>query len=123
MVQQGRQFERVELPIQAKCRLYGDLSETWRHIQVLDLSASGMRFECEMLIEEQSRIEIQMMLAVSQRWFVVRGTVMRCKPLSGMNSEIGIKFEDLGITESTQIDQMVHFLKQQQKPSTEEPEK
>jgi len=87
------------------------------------MSASGIRFEGEVLIEEQSRIEIQMLLAVSQRWFIVRGTVMRCKPLSGMSVEIGVQFEELGLTESTQIDEMVRFLSKQKKPPAQEPEK
>lgn len=120
MVQQGRQFERVELPIQAKCRSYGSLTESWRDVQVLDLSASGMRFEDQVLIEEEGNIEIQMLLPVAQRWFIVRGTVMRCKPLSGMSNEIGIRFDELGIVEATQLDEMVQFLNKQSKPPTEE---
>ena len=120
MAQEGRRFDRIRLPIEARCRSYGSLSDSWQTIQVLDLSASGIRFECEAMVEEQSRIEIQVMLPVSQRWSVLLGIVVRCRPLPADICDIAVEFEQLDVTQGAQIDEMVRFLKKQPKPPSPE---
>ena len=110
MGQERRQFARVSQPFDAHYRLYGELTESWRTIRTLNISASGMRFRSADLIDEGSVLQIEIMLPCLREPLTLRGRVVWSQTKASGVTESGAEFFDVTPEQGEQIDGLVKFL-------------
>ena len=110
MGQEQRRFARVTQQLPAQCRSYGSLSSTWRNVMTADLSAVGVRFMGDELLDLESSVEFQLLLSTFHEPLVVRGRVVRSQMLPTGQVESAIDFMDMIPEQQERIDQMVRFL-------------
>ena len=110
MARERRRFARVALPFDAHYRLYGELTESWRTIRTLNLSAAGMRFLSADLIEKGSALEVEIMLPCLREPVKLRGRVVWSQTKAADVTENGAEFIDVTPEQGQQIDDLVKFL-------------
>lgn len=111
MGEEQRQFQRIPESFNIQCRPFGALSETWRGVVTMDLSAGGIRFRSEAWYELSDMLELQIQLPTSRVPLVFRGRVVRSRRLPSGNAECGIEFVDLTPDQQIELDELVQFLK------------
>ncbi|MBI4342516.1 MAG: PilZ domain-containing protein [Candidatus Omnitrophica bacterium] len=110
MGEERRRFPRVPQSFAAQCRSLGGLSESWRAVRTVDLSAVGMRVRSDEPFEFWTTLEIRIQVPSLREPLDLRGRVVWSRtPPSGM-TEMGIEFVDLGPEQQEQIDELVQFL-------------
>ena len=110
MAQERRRFARASQPFDAHYRLYGELTESWRTIQTLNISAVGMRFRSADLLELNARLEIEITLPCLREPLTVRGRVIWSQTMGSGVTENGAEFFDVTPEQEEQIDDLVKFL-------------
>ena len=116
MGEEQRQFPRVSQSFDARYRLYGELTESWRTIRTLNISAIGMRFRSANLIEEGAVLEVEMVLPCLREPLVMRGRVVWSRTMASGVTENGAEFLDMTQEQGKQIDDLVKFLMKDASP-------
>jgi hypothetical protein len=106
-----RRFDRVTQPFGARYRRYGDLAGGWRQIKTLNISASGLRFRDDDVLEQMTVLEVEIPLATSVAPLVLRGQVVWREGLASGVNEYGVEFIEMNPEQTLQIDTLVQFLK------------
>jgi len=112
-----RHYQRVPLPFDAKYRLYGDLSTSWRTIRTINISAGGMRFRSADLMEEGTVLDVQMTLPANPAPLVIKARIMWSQAMGSGVTENGAEFFDASPDEQAKIDDLVKFLTKQSPPA------
>jgi len=110
MAQERRRFARASQPFDAHYRLYGELTESWRTIQTLNVSATGVRFRGADLIEEGAKLEIEITLPCLREPLTIRGRLIWSQTMGSGVTENGAEFIDVTPAQGEQIDDLVKFL-------------
>ncbi len=110
MTTERRRFTRVTQPFDANYRIYGELTESWRRIRTLNISAMGMRFRSADLIEDSAKLEIAINLPCLREPLVVLGRIIWSQTMASGVTENGCEFIDVTPQQGEQIDELVKFL-------------
>ena len=113
-----RDFGRVPVPFTIRYRIYGELGESWHEIATLNISAGGMRFRADDLIEVGSHLELEIGLPGSPAPLVVQGTVVWSQALGAGASENGVQFMAMTPEQHEHIDSLVRFLMKKSPPTS-----
>jgi len=108
-MKERRRDHRLAQPFQARYRLYGELTESWRTMTTVNLSVSGLRFRSAGLIEVGDELQIELLLPTSREPLVVRGRIIWSQPMASGVVENGAEFIDMTPEQGIQIDTMVKF--------------
>ncbi len=109
-MRERRRFSRVQQPLDAQFRLYGELTSSWRSARTLNISANGLRFRSEDTLAPGTAIEIQIPLPGMREPLVVRGMVAWAQMQASGVTESGVEFMELSPDTQAQIDELVRFL-------------
>lgn len=107
-----RRDRRLVQPFDARYRLYGELTESWRTIRTVNLSASGMRFRSADLMRVGDELEVALLLPAHREPIVVRGRIIWSQAMASGVAENGVEFVDVAPEQGMQIDALVKFLLQ-----------
>lgn len=116
-MKERRRDSRLAQPFQARYRLYGELTESWRTITTVNLSASGLRFRSPNLMEVGQELQLELALPSYREPLTIRGRIIWSQPMASGVVENGAEFVDMTPEQSIQIDGMVKFLLGGQSPS------
>lgn len=116
MGEERRDFSRAPVPFDIRYRIYGELGESWREITTLNISAGGMRFRSDDLIEVGIQLEVQIALPSAPAPLIVRGRVAWSRLLGSGVSENGVQFTNVTPEQLEQIDGLVRFLMKKSPP-------
>jgi len=111
-----RDFGRVSVPFPIRYRVYGELGESWHEIATVNISAGGMRFRTDDLIEIGSHLELEIALPGSPAPLVVQGKVVWSQALGAGASENGVQFMEMTPGQHEHIDSLVRFLMKKSPP-------
>lgn len=112
-----RQYGRVLVPFDAKYRLYGDFTTSWRTIRTVNISAGGMRFRSADLMEEGAILDVQMALPASPVPLTIKARVIWSQSMGSGVTENGAEFFDVLPEDQAKIDDLVAFLTQHSPPA------
>ncbi len=112
MSRERRAFSRVPQPFAAHYRLAGELTEGWRTIETMNLSAGGMRFKSSDLLEVGAELDIQIEIPSNPSSLALRGRIVWSQLQASGVTENGAEFLDVTPEQQMQIDALVSFLKQ-----------
>ena len=118
MATERRRFSRASQPFGARCRLYGDLMESWKTIRTVNISAVGMRFRSAMLFDPGAKLEIEIDLPALHEPLVLHAQVVWSETIASSVTENGIEFIDLAPELEERIDDLVKFLVGNQPPAS-----
>jgi hypothetical protein len=110
MGQERRRFARVTQPFNARYRRYGELSQSWRTIKTLNISASGLRFCDAEMLEPLGILELELTLPSLREPLMLRGQVVWNQTLASGVNEYGVEFVEVSPQQGEQIDLLVKFL-------------
>lgn len=110
MGEEQRQFYRVPAEFQVQCRQRGALASPWQSVSTTDLSAGGISFQSEILLEVQAPLDIQITLPSFKAPLVLRGTLVRVQSLPSGVSDCAARFEGVTPDQQQQVDELVWFL-------------
>ena len=110
MGNERRDFSRTPVPFVVRCRIYGELGESWREINTVNISAGGMRFRAEDPIGVGAQLEIEISLPGSPAPLTVQGKVVWSQALGAGASEHGVQFLAMTPEQHEHIDSLVRFL-------------
>jgi len=113
-----RDFGRVPVPFDIRYRVYGELGESWHDLTTINISAGGMRFCTEELIDVGTSLEIQIGLPGSPAPLIVQGKVIWSRLLGSGVSENGVQFIAMTPQQHEHIDGLVRFLMTKPPPPT-----
>ena len=111
-----RDFGRAPVPFDVRYRIYGELGESWHALTTMNISAGGMRFRAEDLIEVGACLEIEIGLPGSPAPLVVQGKVVWSRLLGSGVSENGVQFMAMTPEQHEHIDGLVRFLMKKPPP-------
>lgn len=111
MSDERRQFQRVPQAFDIQYRLAGQLSSSWHTATTLNLSAAGVRFICDELLEEEMAVEIQLQLPNAPQPLILGGRVAWGQLQASGVCEVGVAFLDLDADEQLRLDALVQFLR------------
>jgi uncharacterized protein (TIGR02266 family) len=112
-----RDFGRVPVPFAIRYRIYGELGESWHEITTINISAGGMRFRTDDLLEVDSQLEVEISLPGSPTPLVVQGKVVWSQALGAGASENGVQFLNMTPQQREHIDSLVQFLVKKPPPA------
>ncbi len=105
-----RQFDRAGMEVWMQFRTFGTLSEIWHLGTILDLSAGGLRFDTEELLEDETQLEFQVYLPVRKNPYQFAGKLLWAKPGQSGHTEYGVEFVRVSDRQRIDMDQLVEFL-------------
>jgi len=111
MTRERRQFFRVSIPFDAKYRFFGELTQGWRTVRTLNLSAGGMRFKSSDLLEVGGFVEVQIQLPSEREPLMLRGRLAWSQAQASGVTENGLEFIEVTPQQQAKIDELVDFLK------------
>ena len=114
MGEERRDFSRTPVPFDIRYHIYGELGESWRTMTTLNISAGGMRFRSDDVIEAGTQLEVQ--IALPSAPLIVRGRVVWSRLLGSGVSENGVQFTDVTPEQLERIDELVRFLMKKSPP-------
>lgn len=117
MGQERRQFTRADQPFDARCRVYGEMIESWRVITTLNISGAGMRFRNDESLPVGTVMELEIALPCLREPLIVRGQVVWSTSVASGVAEHGAEFINVTLAQSEQIDQLVKFLTKHTPPT------
>ena len=112
MGEEQRQFHRVPAEFKVQCRERGTLTAPWQSVSTTDLSAGGISFQSESMLEVQGSMDIQITLPNFRVPLVLRGIVVRVRSMHSGMSDCAIQFTDVSPAQQEEIDALVRFLRQ-----------
>ena len=104
-------FFRVPAEFQVQCRQRGALTSPWQSVLTTDLSAGGISFQSESMLEVPEPLDLRMTLPSFRAPLVLSGVVVRVRSLSSGVSEYAVEFGDVTPEQQQQIDALVQFLR------------
>ena len=110
MGEDQRRFDRIPEAFTFRCRHFGSLSETWRPVVMIDMSAGGVSFRGEELYQDGQRLDLELILPRYPRPFRLQARVLRCHPLPDA-VESAVEFLDVTLDQQAEIDELVQFLR------------
>ena len=110
MGQERREYRRADLRFVIKYRRAGALMDLWRDGTMTDLSAGGLRFSTEELIDQGVTLEFQILLPIRKDPYVLVGQVVSEAPSEPQRSEYGAAFVDVSPDKQVEVDELVQFL-------------
>ena len=110
MGRERRKFPRAAEPLDAQCRVEGDLAATWMRMTIVNLSAGGLRVRLSQAIDPGARLKLKIKLPGVPQVLELRGGVIWNQLQASEVVEHGIEFADLTLKQQAQIDQLVSFL-------------
>jgi len=113
-----REFDRAPLQVPMRYRRASQLASLWHQATLTDLSAGGMRFTTDELLEVGAKLEFEVRLSIRQASFILRGFVASEQSLDATHTEYGVGFLDLAPNERVEVDELVWFLSQGSWPSS-----
>ena len=116
MIRERRRFWRLEGLFGAQYRLVGQLMESWRQIRISNLSAGGIRFTGEDLLEAGAPLELRIELPTMQQPLLIRARVIWSQSRGAGVAESGAAFADVNPAQLAHIDSLVSFLKKSVRP-------
>ena len=107
MGEERRRSPRIPQSFQVHCRARGGLSESWRPLRTLDISATGLRVRSEEPFELLSTMDVRLPMPDLGELLEVRGRVAWTKTLPSGMAEMGIEFVDVSPEQRAQLDEMI----------------
>lgn len=111
MARERRSFPRVPQPFEARFRLSGELGSSWHAITLVNLSAGGLRFRSNELIEKGALVDVQVQLPGMREPVVMDGRVVWSSMQASGVAETGMELLDASPELQMQIDSVVRFLR------------
>lgn len=121
MGSEHRQFPRVQQPFEVQYRRAGELGQGWKNGFVINLSAGGVRFHGQELLEVGDKLELRLVLPNLREPLFLIGTVVWHRMKAAGITEYGIEFQDVSPDQRATIDELVRFLAISPKPTTPPP--
>ena len=113
-----RRYPRIPLAFNAQYRLYGQLGQAWHTVRVVDVSAVGIRFESQDVLEVMEAVELELFLPGLRQPLIVRGAVIWTHVTPSGTTESGVEFQHVESTQQAQLDELVQFvMKRPQRPN------
>ena len=109
MRRERRRFVRIQQLFDAKYRIYGGLTEGWRNVRTMNLSAGGLRFKSADLIELGAMLEVQLQVPYDSEPLSLRGRVVWSEIQASGVTENGIEFIDITPDQQGRVDELVKF--------------
>ena len=106
-----RDFHRVTQPVTGRYRLSNQIVAPWTSITIINLSAGGLRFRGEELLEQDAPIEVETHVPGMSAVLFVKGRVAWSSLQASGVTETGVQFLDVTIEQKFRIDKMVEFLR------------
>ena len=113
MGEDQRQFFRVPAEFQVQCRQRGALASPWQGVSTTDLSAGGISFQSEIMLEAQEPMDIRITLPSFRAPLVLSGVVVRVRSIASGLSDYAVEFGDVTPEQQEQIDGLVQFLRKE----------
>ncbi len=110
-MRERRHFHRVPQPIEAKYRVNGNFGATWAVGTLVNISAGGMRFRAEELIEKGALVEVEAKVPGLREVFAVKGMIVWSNLQASGVAEMGVVFSEVTLQQQYQIDNFVTFLR------------
>ena len=110
-MRERRHFHRAPQPIEAKYRVSGNLGSSWATGTLVNISAGGMRFRAEELIEKSSLVEVEAKVPGLREVLAVKGMVVWSSLQASGVAEMGVAFSEVTLQQQYQIDNLVSFLR------------
>ncbi len=110
-MRERRDFHRVPQPIEAKYRVSGNLGVTWAVGTLVNISAGGVRFRAEELIEKGAFVEVEAKVPGLREVLTVKGIVVWSSLQASGVAEMGVEFSEVTLQQQYQIDNLVSFLR------------
>ena len=111
MRSERRRFDRVKASFEITYRVAGTLTETWRAVTIIDLSAGGLSFDSQELFEEREPIEVQIRLPGARSTLLLRALVVRSDMMASGLYRCALEFAELTPDQQAGIDELVQFLR------------
>ena len=111
MGEEQRKFHRVPAEFQVQCRQRGALAEPWHAVSTTDLSAGGLSFQSEVLVDVKDMLDIRITLPSFKVPLVVTGLVVRVRLMASGVSDCAVEFGDVSPEQQQQVDELVQFLR------------
>ena len=115
MSEEHRRFDRIQETFTLRCRHLGSLSETWRPVVMIDISAGGLSFRGEELYQDGQQLDLEIMLPRYRTPLRLQARVLRCRPLPDA-VESAAEFLDVTLDQQAEIDELVQFLRRRPWP-------
>lgn len=110
-MRERRHFHRIPQPIEAKYRVCGHLGTSWAVGTLVNISAGGMRFRAEELLEKGALVEIEAKVPGLREVLAVKGMVVWSSLQASGVAEMGVEFSGVTEQQQHQIDNFVNFLR------------
>lgn len=110
-MRERRQFHRIPQPIEARYRVSGDLGLAWAKGNLVNISASGLRFRAEELLEKGAMVEIEAKMPGLKEVLALKGMVVWSSLQASGVAEMGVEFSEVSVQQQYQIDSLVSFLR------------
>lgn len=110
-MRERRSFHRAIQPIEAKYRVQGNFSTTWAVGALVNISAGGMRFRAEELLDKNVLIEVEAKIPGAREVLTVKGMVIWSSLQASGVAEMGVQFSELTHQQQFHIDNLVNFLR------------
>ena len=110
-MRERRKFHRIPQPIDARYRVSGDFGLAWAKGNLVNISATGLRFRAEELLEKGAMVEIEAKMPGLKELLIVRGMVVWSSLQASGVAEMGIEFYEVSVPQQYQIDNLVSFLR------------
>ena len=110
-MRERRRFHRIPQPIDARYRVSGEFSLAWAKGNLVNISASGLRFRAEELLEKGAMVEIEAKMPGLKELLIVNGMGVWSSLQAAGVAEMGIEFSEVTVQQQYQIDSLVSFLR------------
>ena len=110
-MREQRGFHRIPQPIPTRYRVSGGLGASWSSMTLVNISASGLRFRAEELIEKGTLVEFESQMPGLREPLCVKGKVVWGSYQASGVVEMGVQFTEVTLKQQYQIDNFVSFLR------------
>ena len=110
-MRERRSFHRIPQPIPTRYRVSGGLGSSWVSGTLVNISASGLRFRAQELLEKGALVEFEAQVPGLREVLNVKGRVIWTSYQASGVAEMGVQFSDVTLRQQYQIDNFVSFLR------------
>lgn len=110
-MRERRRFNRIPQPIEARYRVSGDFGLAWAKGNLVNISASGLRFRAEEQLEKGTMVEIEAKIPGLKELIILKGMVVWSTLQAAGVAEMGVEFSEVSVQQQYQIDSLVSFLR------------
>ena len=105
MGKERRGFGRARLDFSMRYKRVGALMDLWHRAALTDISAGGLRFATDELMDEGSKLEFEVILPIRKDPYLLIGRVV-----SEQEGEYGVVLLDVPPDKQVEVDELVEFL-------------